>query len=38
MIVAGAGGHALELLDFLINNQETKKMEFYDDISPNKIL
>lgn len=33
MIVAGAGGHAIELLDILINNQQTKNMVFYDIVS-----
>lgn len=34
MIVAGAGGHAIELLDILINNQQTRNLVFYDDVSP----
>lgn len=38
MIVAGAGGHSIELLDILINNHETKNLVFYDDISPIKTL
>lgn len=33
MIVAGAGGHSIELLDILINNHETENLVFYDDIS-----
>lgn len=33
MIVAGAGGHALELLDILISMERTKNLEFFDELS-----
>lgn len=36
MIVAGAGGHALELLDILISNGETKGVFFFDEINVDK--
>lgn len=33
MIVAGAGGHALELLDILISQGKDQNLFFYDDIN-----
>ncbi|WP_295716534.1 acetyltransferase [Mucilaginibacter sp.] len=33
MIVIGAGGHALEVLDVLLENPVTDEMFFYDDIN-----
>lgn len=34
MIVAGAGGHALELLDILLLNGNTENLFFFDEINP----
>ena len=34
MIVAGAGGHALELLDILISVGKTENLFFFDEINP----
>src|SRR5690606_12932230 len=33
MVVAGAGGHALELLDILISQENHENLYFYDDIN-----
>lgn len=33
MVIAGAGGHALELLDILISEGFTKDLVFFDDIN-----
>lgn len=33
MVIAGAGGHALELLDILISKEETSGLFFYDEIN-----
>src|SRR5690606_18903995 len=33
MVIAGAGGHALELLDILIARHEDLNLYFYDDIN-----
>lgn len=38
MIVAGAGGHALELLDILISQALTDNLYFYDGINSIKIF
>lgn len=38
MIVAGAGGHALELLDLLISQGKTENLYFFDDISSETIF
>jgi sugar O-acyltransferase (sialic acid O-acetyltransferase NeuD family) len=38
MIIAGAGGHALELLDILISQQKVKNIQFYDDINPQELF
>lgn len=35
MIVLGAGGHALEILDILIQDNYPHPIFFYDDVSPN---
>lgn len=34
MIVAGAGGHALELLDNLLSKGNTENLVFFDEINP----
>lgn len=33
MVIAGAGGHALELLDILISRENYENLYFYDDIN-----
>ena len=33
MVIAGAGGHALELLDILISQENHENLYFYDDIN-----
>lgn len=38
MIVAGAGGHALELLDILIANEMTDHLEFFDEFTDAKFF
>lgn len=38
MIVAGAGGHAFELLDILISEGKTKNLVFFDEINPGNIF
>ncbi|MFD2203183.1 acetyltransferase [Shivajiella indica] len=38
MIVAGAGGHALELLDILISREMTEDLFFFDNINSIKIF
>jgi sugar O-acyltransferase (sialic acid O-acetyltransferase NeuD family) len=34
MLIAGAGGHAFELLDILISEGKTKNLVFFDEINP----
>lgn len=34
MLIAGAGGHALELLDMLINQQQVSNLVFFDNVNP----
>lgn len=38
MIVAGAGGHALELLDLLISEGRIKNLVFFDEINPGSLF
>lgn len=38
MIVAGAGGHALELLDILISEGKTDNLFFFDEINSESML
>lgn len=38
MIIAGAGGHALELLDILIPQNKTKNLVFFDEINSRKLF
>jgi sugar O-acyltransferase (sialic acid O-acetyltransferase NeuD family) len=38
MIIAGAGGHALELLDLLISEGMSDGLYFFDDVSDKKIF
>lgn len=38
MIVAGAGGHALELLDLLISQEKTENLVFFDEINPGSLF
>jgi sugar O-acyltransferase (sialic acid O-acetyltransferase NeuD family) len=38
MIVAGAGGHALELLDILISEGKTEGLYFFDEVNPGDLL
>ncbi|MDN3204705.1 acetyltransferase [Algoriphagus sediminis] len=38
MLVAGAGGHAFELLDILISEGKTKNLVFFDEINPEDIF
>ena len=37
MLVIGAGGHALEVLDVLLEKSIEKNLFFYDDIDISKI-
>lgn len=34
MLIAGAGGHALELLDLLLNQQQVDNLVFFDNVNP----
>ncbi|RPA68413.1 acetyltransferase [Cyclobacteriaceae bacterium YHN15] len=38
MIVGGAGGHAMEVLDILIANEMDDNLFFYDDINPVQVF
>lgn len=38
MIVAGAGGHALELLDILMFEGRTENLVFFDEINPSNLF
>jgi len=38
MIVAGAGGHALELLDILILEGKTEGLYFFDEVNPGDLF
>ena len=38
MIIAGAGGHALELLDILIVNQMTDNLAFFDEFTDSRFF
>lgn len=38
MIVAGAGGHAFELLDILISEGKTDNLVFFDEINPRNLF
>ena len=38
MIIAGAGGHALELLDILISQGNTENLLFFDDNKPDSFF
>lgn len=38
MIVAGAGGHALELLDILISENRTEGLYFFDEINSGELF
>jgi sugar O-acyltransferase (sialic acid O-acetyltransferase NeuD family) len=39
MIIAGAGGHAIEILDdYLLNKDSTERLVFFDDINGKKVL
>ncbi|MCS5489017.1 hypothetical protein [Algoriphagus limi] len=38
MLVAGAGGHAFELLDILISEGKTKNLYFFDEINPGEVF
>jgi sugar O-acyltransferase (sialic acid O-acetyltransferase NeuD family) len=38
MIIAGAGGHAFELLDILISEGKTKNLMFFDEINPSDVF
>jgi sugar O-acyltransferase (sialic acid O-acetyltransferase NeuD family) len=38
MLIAGAGGHAFELLDILISEGKTKNLVFFDEINPREVF
>lgn len=38
MIIAGAGGHALELLDILISGERIKNLTFFDEINSGDVF
>jgi sugar O-acyltransferase (sialic acid O-acetyltransferase NeuD family) len=38
MIIAGAGGHALELLDILIFREKTNNLVFFDEINSHQVF
>lgn len=38
MVVIGAGGHALEVLDVLIQDNYRKNIYFFDDVNPENII
>jgi sugar O-acyltransferase (sialic acid O-acetyltransferase NeuD family) len=38
MIVIGAGGHALEVLDILIQDKYPHQIYFYDDVNPENLI
>jgi sugar O-acyltransferase (sialic acid O-acetyltransferase NeuD family) len=38
MVVIGAGGHALEVLDILIQDNYPHPIYFYDDINPDSVI
>ncbi|WP_075352590.1 acetyltransferase [Algoriphagus marinus] len=38
MIIAGAGGHALELLDILISEGKTEGLCFFDEVNPGDLF
>jgi sugar O-acyltransferase (sialic acid O-acetyltransferase NeuD family) len=38
MLIAGAGGHAIELLDILISEGKTENLVFYDDVTSTTTL
>lgn len=38
MLIAGAGGHALELLDLLLNQQQVDNLVFFDNVNPNTLF
>ena len=38
MVVIGAGGHALEVLDILIQDNYRKNIYFYDDVNPDNVV
>lgn len=38
MIIAGAGGHAFELLDILISEGKTKNLVFFDEINSGNVF
>lgn len=38
MVIAGAGGHAMEVLDVLSSNRMDSNLSFYDDFSENTIF
>jgi hypothetical protein len=38
MIIAGAGGHALELLDILISKRMAENLLFFDNVGPSEIF
>jgi sugar O-acyltransferase (sialic acid O-acetyltransferase NeuD family) len=38
MVVAGAGGHALEVLDVLLEYSITEEVFFYDDVNPYNLI
>jgi len=38
MLILGAGGHAREMLDVLLDNEYTSEIVFFDNISDRKIL
>lgn len=38
MLVAGAGGHAFELLDILISEGKTKNLVFFDEINTREVF
>lgn len=38
MLIAGAGGHALELLDLMLNQKQTENLSFFDNVNQQQLF